>query len=47
MKLNHYALILCLSIQVFMQTELASDILREPIWEKCFDMMSSLVCSFS
>ena len=30
-----------------MQIELASDILQEPIWEKCFYMMSSLVYSSS
>jgi hypothetical protein len=39
--------ILCLSIQVIMQIELVSDILREPIWGRCFYMMSSLVYSFS
>jgi hypothetical protein len=37
----------CLRIQIIMQIELASDILQEPISEKCFDMMSSLVYSFA
>jgi uncharacterized membrane protein len=38
--------IICLLIEVIMLTGLASDILQEPILEKCFDLLSSLVYNF-
>jgi len=38
--------ILCLLTEVIMLTELAYDILQEPILEKCFYMLSSLVYNF-
>jgi hypothetical protein len=38
--------ILCLGIQVIMQTKLAYDIFQKLISEKCFYLLSSLVYSF-